>query len=81
MTTDQAVVAIYTQPYGLTYTAFPINIYKVRMVLFFLNDPPPTEKLDRYHDRSDGTGTGPDMRHHCPHSQEPRGNGDADAAG
>ena len=33
MTEDQANVAVYKATYGLTYYSFPINIYKVRMVL------------------------------------------------
>lgn len=33
MTSDAAGLARFAQPYGLTYTSFPINIYKVRMVL------------------------------------------------
>jgi hypothetical protein len=45
MTSDQANVAVITEPYGQYTARFPINIYKIQMVLDWKADRPRTETV------------------------------------
>ena len=45
MTEDETTVAVYTEPWGNSWASFPINIYKVRMVLDWRADRQRTETV------------------------------------